>query len=221
MKSTAHVKGHPVHPMLIPYPFALLSSATVFDVGVRATGNKAWATTASHLVVAGVGTALLAAVPGIIDYFGSVPRRTQARRFAAMHALSNMSALACFVAAQRRRDEQGRAPDSGLLFSLAGTSLLALGGWLGGELVYRHRIAVVDETARVVNPKSGGTMVFDPDENEMEQTPPQTEDASERGFVPRDPETGQPETYRDLGQAEELGQDDVGDIADEGGGHRG
>jgi len=119
--------------------------------------------------------------------------------------------------------QRGRiaAADSGLLFSVAETGLLALGGWLGGELVYRHRIAVVDETARPVDQLSGGTMAMERDKNEMEQTPSQTEDAAERGFVPRDPETRQPETYRDLGQAEELGQDDVGDIADEGGGHRG
>lgn len=58
-------------------------------------------------------------------------------------------------------------------------------------------------------------------EDDMEPTPPQTEDSEERGFVSRDPAQNDPATYHDLGRAEELGQDDVGDIADEGSGHRG
>jgi uncharacterized membrane protein len=42
MKSTAHVNGHPIHPMLIPYPFALLSSALAFDTGARTAGRVGW-----------------------------------------------------------------------------------------------------------------------------------------------------------------------------------
>src|SRR5690349_21151900 len=73
MKSTAQIADHPVHPMLIPFPFALLSSAAVFDLGSRMTGKSSWSQTAAHLRSAGLGTALVAAVPGIVDYFGSVP----------------------------------------------------------------------------------------------------------------------------------------------------
>jgi len=50
--------------------------------------------------------------------------------------------------------------------------------------------------------------------DDMEQTPPQTEDAAERGFARDD------DSDADYGQsAEDL--DEVGDIADEGSGHRG
>ena len=56
-------------------------------------------------------------------------------------------------------------------------------------------------------------MPFPLDSDDMEQTPPQTEDAEERGFVKRRDD-------RDLGRAEELNQQDAGDIADEGSGHR-
>jgi hypothetical protein len=54
----------------------------------------------------------------------------------------------------------------------------------------------------------------------MEATPSQTEDAAERGFVRRDPGTGAPESYRFLGRGEQL-EEESGDIADEGRGHRG
>lgn len=147
MKSTAHVGGHPIHPMLIPYPFALLSTAAVFDLAAAATSRTGWAQTARHMTVAGLGTALAAAVPGIVDYFGTVPPRTAARRSATQHALCNVSALACFAAAESRRQDDGQLPSGGLALALLGTGLLGLGGWLGGELVYHEHIGIADEDA--------------------------------------------------------------------------
>lgn len=148
MKSTAHVNGHPIHPMLIPYPFALLTSATAFDLAARLASRASWGQTASHLTRAGLGTALLAAVPGILDYFGSVPPHTRARRMATTHALCNVSALVCFAIAGARRQPDRTLPDDALMLAAAGTGLLSLAGWLGGELVYHEHIAVVDEPPR-------------------------------------------------------------------------
>jgi uncharacterized membrane protein len=146
MKSTAHINGHPIHPMLIPYPFAFLTGGTAFDVGAAITGREEWSDTARHLTRAGLGSALLAAVPGIVDYFGSVAKHTEAKRRATNHALVNVSALACFAIAESQRT---RMPSrTGLLFSLAGTGLLSIGGWLGGELIYHDRIAVQSDTER-------------------------------------------------------------------------
>lgn len=142
MKSTAHLYGHPIHPMLIPYPFALLSSAVAFDIGARIAGQPEWARTARHLTSAGLGSALVAAVPGIIDYFGTVPRHTSARRHATQHALCNVAALLCFAAARARRRDDEHLPAAGLSLALAGTGLLSIGGWLGGELVYHERVGV-------------------------------------------------------------------------------
>ena len=63
-------------------------------------------------------------------------------------------------------------------------------------------------------------MRFPPDPEDM-RTPPQTEDSAERGWVKRDRSSHQPLTYDDLGQSLALDPDGVGDIADEGPGHRG
>jgi len=45
------------------------------------------------------------------------------------------------VAARARDAERGALP-VGLMLSLASGSLLLVTGWLGGELVYRHRIGL-------------------------------------------------------------------------------
>jgi uncharacterized membrane protein len=148
MKSTAHIGGHPVHPMLIPYPFALLSSSVAFDIGANVARRPSWSQTARHLVFAGLGSAVVAAVPGIVDYFGTVPARTRARRDATYHAVCNVSALVCFGLAAARRRDDGRLPDGGVALALLGTGLLSLGGWLGGELVYQQHIGVVDAPLR-------------------------------------------------------------------------
>ena len=38
-KSTANIAGHPIHPMLIPFPIAFLVSAFVTDLVYWATGE--------------------------------------------------------------------------------------------------------------------------------------------------------------------------------------
>ena len=145
MKSTARVAGHPIHPMLIPYPFALLSAAAAFDVLGR-SGRRTYGRTAAHLQTAGLLSAVAAAIPGIVDYFGSVPRHTSAARDATYHALFNSSALVAFALARAERRADGTATDRGLGLSLLGTALLSAGGWLGGQLVYHHHIGVDDES---------------------------------------------------------------------------
>jgi len=141
MKSTARVAGHPIHPMLVPYPFALLSVATACDVAAR-QGYPDLGRTAGQLMDLGLVSAVVAAVPGIIDYFGSVPRGTEASTHATWHAAANSSALAAFLLARGERREDGSTTNRGLTFALLGTAALSLGGWLGGSLVYHHHIGV-------------------------------------------------------------------------------
>jgi len=131
--------------MLIPYPFALLSTAAIFNLAAAMTARRAWSQTARHMTIAGLGSALIAAVPGMVDYVGTVPPRTTARRSATQHALCNVSALSCFVVAESRRQEDERLPSAGLTLIVLGTAILALGGWLGGQLIYHEHIGVADD----------------------------------------------------------------------------
>ena len=145
MKSTASVAEHPIHPMLIPYPFAFLSGALGFRLAAAARENTAFNQTADHLRAAGLVSAVVAAVPGIVDYFTAVPAGT-ARRTATAHALSNSSALVCFTAAAltgRNGDGDHRRV---LQLETLGTLLLSVGGWLGGSLSYHHHVGVVEGT---------------------------------------------------------------------------
>lgn len=143
MRSSAHFKGHPIHPMLIPFPFAYLFGSAAIDVWARATGRRRYLRTAAHMNTLGLGSALMAAVPGLIDYAFAVPPKSSARDRATKHMLVNLTAVGLFAAARAGRGgADARPPLWAIASEVVGTGLLAVGGWLGGTLVYRNQIAV-------------------------------------------------------------------------------
>src|ERR1051325_5914769 len=97
MKSHASIKGHPLHPMLIVYPFAFLTGAFGFNAVAAASKNRELRTVGDYLVPTGVAAGLLAAVPGIVDYLNSVPPQSSAKDRATKHALINVSSMALFA----------------------------------------------------------------------------------------------------------------------------
>src|SRR5437764_3977340 len=68
--STARIAGHPIHPMLIPFPIALFIAAFVCDLIFWGTRNGNWSDAALWLLGAGLIMAALAAVTGLIDVLG-------------------------------------------------------------------------------------------------------------------------------------------------------
>jgi uncharacterized membrane protein/nitrite reductase/ring-hydroxylating ferredoxin subunit len=143
LRSKASVDGHPLHPGLIPFPFAFLFGAFVFDAGGLAFGRPAWWATGFHLAIVGVATALVAAVPGFVDYFATVPPRSKAHLRATWHMLLAVGMLALFAAATWLRGSADAPPTAlGLALELIGVLLLSAAGWLGGMLVVRDQISV-------------------------------------------------------------------------------
>ena len=69
MSSPASIKKHPLHPMLVGFPIGLWVFALVCDVVHAVSGSAIWQTVATFCVAGGIVGALLAAVPGLIDYF--------------------------------------------------------------------------------------------------------------------------------------------------------
>jgi nitrite reductase/ring-hydroxylating ferredoxin subunit/uncharacterized membrane protein len=140
VRSKAQIRSHPLHPMLVPFPFVLLLSAAFADgIGLLRESLLAWSV-GGWLAIAGVGTGLLAAVPGFIDYLYVVPPDSSGKRRATQHMLVNISAVALFGIAWLMRGAQPRLALWGL--ELLGAAAVCIGGWLGGTLVYRNQIGV-------------------------------------------------------------------------------
>jgi uncharacterized membrane protein/nitrite reductase/ring-hydroxylating ferredoxin subunit len=143
MKSRIVVMGHPLHPMLIPFPFAFLTGAAICDLVTWIWGFDSLWVAGRVLIAAGVCAGVLAAVPGAVDYLTVVPPRSSGKTRATKHMLCNSAALVSFALAWLlREDSAAAAHPAVLLLELAGAVLLGAGGWLGGTLVYRNQIAV-------------------------------------------------------------------------------
>lgn len=143
MRSRASIKSHPIHPMLIPFPLAFLAGGFLFDLaGVALSRTGMWLV-GYYLTITGVGAALLAAVPGFIDYFFTVPPKSSGKERATRHMLAMLSVVALFAVAWILRDGSDVAPGSAtLVLEGLGAVLLGIGGWMGGTLVGRNMISV-------------------------------------------------------------------------------
>ena len=76
--------GHPLHAALIPLPIGAFTTTMVLDI-VELTGNRRHRRVADAAVIAGVGSALIAALPGLADWSHTLAFRghfsTKSRRY--------------------------------------------------------------------------------------------------------------------------------------------
>jgi uncharacterized membrane protein len=141
--ATAKVGEHPIHPMLIPFPIALLVATFACDLVYWVTNNGFWAQAAFWSLTAAVVTALIAALAGFADFFGNSRVRLIADAW--KHMIGNLVAvvLAAVNLWLRYSDDVAAAVlPWGLMLSTIVVLLLLYTGWKGGELVYRHRIGI-------------------------------------------------------------------------------
>ena len=66
-KSTAQIAGHPIHPMLIPFPIVGFVGTFLVDIALKSTGDEFWYRMGLWLLGVGLIFAALAALAGLID----------------------------------------------------------------------------------------------------------------------------------------------------------
>lgn len=142
MESRVKLFGHPVHPMLIPFPLGLLGTAVLFDLIATFGDWDSLARAAFYMIAAGILSGLLAAVFGAIDWL-AIPSGTRARRIGLLHGSGNVLIVVLFSVAWLLRRDEPANPD-GLVLGLEIVGLLGalVTGWLGGELVDRLGVGV-------------------------------------------------------------------------------
>ena len=151
MGSPASIGGHPVHPMIIPFPIALWVFSLVADVIYLWRGNPVWKDwIAFYSLLAGIIGAVAAAVPGLIDWLSIKDK--EVAKIANWHARLNVIALLIFAASFYLRTAGGSTLISGnytipVALSVLGVILISISGWLGGELVFKHGVAVSSDNA--------------------------------------------------------------------------
>ncbi|HEY0323112.1 MAG TPA: DUF2231 domain-containing protein [Pyrinomonadaceae bacterium] len=146
MASPASMGRHPIHPMLIPFPIALWIFSLVADVIYLWRGNPVWRDwIAFYALLGGIIGGAVAAVPGLIDWLSL--KDSEVVKIANWHARLNVIALLIFAASFYLRTTSGAGLIGGsysvpVTLSVLGVILITISGWLGGELVFKHGVAV-------------------------------------------------------------------------------
>jgi uncharacterized membrane protein len=145
-RSTASIAGHPIHPMLIPFPIAFFVATFACDVAFGITGSNGWFEPTLWLLGAGLIIAGLAAVMGLIDVLGDAQIR--ALSIAWWHAGGNVLAVAIEIINFFVRNGEGSKAvlPTGIILSAIVVCILLFTGWKGWEMVYRGHVGVSDET---------------------------------------------------------------------------
>lgn len=145
MYSKARIAGHPIHPMLVAFPLTFYTATVATLLAYIGTREAFWYRSAMVANLAGIATAVIAALPGVIDLL-ALPRGSRARTAGLRHAGFNLVAT--------------------LLFAI--TALVLYQTWthrmmIGGEYVFDATIplalAVIAWLAMVIAGSLGWTLV--------------------------------------------------------------
>lgn len=146
--STVAVAGHPIHPLLVTFPIALLVAAFGTDVGYWLTSDPFWARASAWLIGAGFVSGLVAAATGMMDFLRI--DRVRKRQAGWFHMIGNVVVLLLTLVNWiiRWQNSADAVLPVGILISLVVATLLGITGWYGAELIYRHKVAVIGYNSR-------------------------------------------------------------------------
>ena len=140
MRSRASIGRHPVHPALVPVPIGAFFVALVADTAYLATSHPFWPRMAGVALAIGVAGALIAALPGLVDFSG-LAQGSRVRAIAIAHTLLNVAVvgLQSLSLYLRSRSEASTFEPGTAALALSGLALALLGasGWLGGKMVFQ------------------------------------------------------------------------------------
>src|SRR6266704_4945084 len=136
---------HPLHPMLVHFPIGLFLLSFLLDLASLVFPSVPNIVRDSfYAMLLGVITALMAAVPGFVDYT-DIRRDHPAKRTATAHMTLNLIVVALYainLAVRFSADVDLRVHPLAFSFSLVGVAVLSISGYLGGQLVYDDGIGV-------------------------------------------------------------------------------
>lgn len=146
MYSKAKINGHPIHPMFVAFPIALYAASFVgFLLYQYVSGEPFWFRFAYICNMAGLIMAVIAAIPGVID-FSNIPRQTDAKKRGVLHGLLNVIALVIFgVNAYLIRGNFDLPPADvtfAVILSAIGFAVTMAAGYHGYALIGQHKVGV-------------------------------------------------------------------------------
>ena len=147
---------HPIHPMLVHFPIGFFILSLLLDLASFLFPDAPYILRSSfYAMLLGVITALIAAIPGFVDY-GDIRNDHPGKRTATAHMTLNLLVVAVYGINLGLRSSalaDSKISMASLLLSLVGVGLLSASGYLGGKLVYDQGIAVGRHKRRTPTPQ--------------------------------------------------------------------
>jgi uncharacterized membrane protein len=145
MYSRIKIAGHPVHPMLIVFPVAFYTAALAGYIAYAVNDNSFWFRLAYVANVAGVVMAIVAALPGFIDWL-NIPSDSRAKKTGLFHMTANVIALLLYGINCRiqcgKWDDINPSLGPAIILTGLGFALTLAAGFLGWTLVQKHHVGV-------------------------------------------------------------------------------
>jgi uncharacterized membrane protein len=143
--SRVAIAGHPVHAMLVTFPIAFLTTLVATDLAWILTGDYFWLRLSLWLVGGGAIMGVVAGLAGTIELLlipGVRRRGVSWSHFVAAVTLISVAFTNWFL---RIVGTDELIVPWALSLTILGALLVSLSGWLGGSLVFDHRIGIVDD----------------------------------------------------------------------------
>ncbi len=147
---------HPLHPLLVHFPVGFFILSLLLDLAsLIVPGTPGLVRGAFYTIVVGLATALIAAIPGFVDY-SEIRRDRPGKGVATAHMILNLLMVALYavnLGARVSLLDQPQTPLGPLILSAIGVTLLLTSGYLGGHMIYSDGIAVGRHRRRTPMPE--------------------------------------------------------------------
>jgi uncharacterized membrane protein len=166
IESHVAIKQHPLHPVAVVFPTAFLIATLVTDLVYWWHGDDFWAQMSFWLVTAGFTMGVLAALLGLADFLQIKAARDHVAGWSHLTVAIMTLSLAGASVQLRIDDPAAAVLPWGVFLSVVMTVLVAITGWLGGTLTFRHGIGTyVHELDEQVENQDAGTGSDDEEKN--------------------------------------------------------
>ena len=138
--------GHPVHPLLIHFPTALLPMDLALSLLYSSTNNASFYQAGTYCLCAGSAIGLLAMVTGLIDLMAIPRTEKKAIALALYHGFVNGLIILIFTVIALKAWQVFPQPYLVGTAGLVGKGVLVftlfVGNYLGGQLIYAYYIGI-------------------------------------------------------------------------------
>ena len=145
MQSKIKILGHPLHPMLVPFPIVFNTATMICCIVYAGNADIFWFRVAFICNCAAVVTALVAMLPGLIDWL-FIPELTDAKTTGLKHMVANVFSLGFFTASAvvmfTNKNDAHPSVQTNITLAVFGFLVMLYAGFKGWTLVQKHHIGI-------------------------------------------------------------------------------